>query len=94
MNLFSNKQRQHSTTCNKRAVDQAMVSLSNWRELTVIDESASKPKVVARIPTLHFGIIIFVIAAILTVYIGQTHRSQDLLGEINTERRENVLYIL
>ncbi len=55
-----------------------------------MDESASKPKVIARIPTLHFALIIFLLAGILTMYIGQIHRSQDLLDQINTQRRENV----
>ncbi len=87
MKLFSNSS---VATRKKHAVNQAMLSLSNWRELTVIDESAVKPNVIARIPTLHFGLIIFIIAGILTIYIGQIHRSQDLLGQINTERRENV----
>jgi len=90
MEWFSKNKRSNTTTRNERAVDQAMLSLSNWRELTIIDQSAAKPSVIARIPTLHFGLIIFIVAAILTIYIGQVHRSQDLLGEINTERRENI----
>ena len=67
-----------------------MRMVRNWQELTVIDESAQKPKIIARIPTLHFGLIIFLLAGILTFYIGHIHRSQDLLGEINRQRRENV----
>ncbi|MCY4158577.1 MAG: hypothetical protein OXE92_05125 [Bacteroidetes bacterium] len=77
-------------TRRKRAVDQAMRTMRNWQELTVIDEYAAKPKVIARIPTLHFGLIIFILAGILTAYIGHIHRSQDLLTEINTQRRENI----
>ena len=78
------------STRKRRAVDQAMGAIRNWQELTVVDESAAKPKVIARIPTLHFGLIIFIIAGILTFYIGHIHRSQDLLGAINHQRRENV----
>ena len=79
-----------SKTRKKRAVRHAMLSMNNWQELTVIDESMSKPKVIARIPTLDFALIIFILAGILTLYIGQVHRSQDLLDQINTQRRENV----
>jgi len=78
------------STRRKHAVNQAMQTLRNWQELTVVDESASKPKIIARIPTLHFALIIFILAGILTAYIGHVHRSQDLLGEINIQRRENI----
>lgn len=76
-------QRQH-------AVSRAIVTVRNWGQLTVMDESSPKPKIVARISTLQFGLIISVIAGILTLYIGQVHQSRELLGQISSERRENV----
>jgi len=90
MKLTDKYRHPHSASRKKRAVRRAMLSMNNWQELTVMDESASKPKVIARIPTLHFAVIIFILSGILTLYIGQIHRSQDLLDQINTQRRENV----
>ncbi len=74
----------------RQAVDRAMMTFRSWQQLTVIDETAPKSRVIARIPTLHFGMVIFFIAGVLTIYIGHTHRTQDLLGEISIQRRENV----
>lgn len=85
------KYRPPSQTARKqRAVDRAMFSVRNWQELKIIDESTPEPKVVARVSTLQFGLIIFILAGVLTGYIGHIHTSQDLLGEINLQRRENV----
>lgn len=67
-----------------------MGALRNWQEFTVMDEAAAKPKVIARISTLRFGLVIFIIAGLLTLYIGHVHSSQDLLAELNTLNRENV----
>ncbi len=78
----SNRQRQ--------VVDRAMMSFRSWQRLTVIDETTPKTRVIARIPTLYFGMVIFFIAGVLTIYIGHIHRTQDLLGEISIQRRENV----
>lgn len=74
----------------QHAVSRAIVTVRNWRQLTVMDESSPKPKVVARISTLQFGLIIFIIAGILTLYIGHVHQSRELLGQISVQQRENV----
>ena len=81
---------QRQATRTQHAVDRAMGALRNWQEFAVIDEAAPKPKVIARISTLRFGLVIFIIAGILTLYIGHVHTSQDLLAELNTLNRENV----
>ncbi|MCY3628703.1 MAG: hypothetical protein OXG94_01680 [Bacteroidetes bacterium] len=80
----------NQATRRQRAVEQAMTTVRSWQELTIIDESTPERKVIARISTLQFGLIIFLLAGILTGYIGHIHTSQDLLAEINTQRRENV----
>ncbi len=80
----------NQTTRRQRAVEQAVTTVRGWQELTIIDESTPERKVIARISTLQFGLIIFLLAGILTGYIGHIHTSQDLLAEINTQRRENV----
>ncbi len=67
-----------------------MTTIRSWQELTIIDEFTPERKVIARVSTLQFGIIIFLLAGILTVYIGHIHTSQDLLAEINSQRKENV----
>ena len=74
----------------RRAVERAVHTVRGWQELTVIDEISPKPRVLARISTLRFGLMVFAIAAAFTVYIGHVYQSQDLLDEINIQRRENV----
>lgn len=87
---FSNQGPRDRTPRTQRAVEGAMRTVRGWQELTVIDEISPKPRVLARISTLRFGLTVFAIAAAFTIYIGHVYQSQDLLNEINIQRRENV----
>ncbi len=87
---FSNPGPRDWTPRTRHAVDRAMRTVRGWQELTVIDEISPKPRVLARISTLRFGLVVFAIAAAFTIYIGHVYQSQDLLDEINLQRQENV----
>lgn len=77
-------------TRRKHAIKDAVRTVQNWQEISVIDESTPERRVIARISSLQFGLIILVLASILTGYIGHIHTSQDLLKAINVQRRENI----
>ena len=87
---FSDPGPRDRTPRTRRAVNRAMHTVRGWQELTVIDEVSPKPRVLARISTLRFGLMVFAIAAAFTIYIGHVYQSQDLLDEINIQSRENV----
>ena len=87
---FRNTGPSDRTPRTRGAVEGAMHTVRSWQELTVIDEISPKPRVLARISTLRFGLMVFAIAGVLTIYIGHVYQSQDLLDEINIQRRENV----
>lgn len=87
---FSNPGPRDGTPRTRHAVDRAVRTVRGWQELTVIDEISPKPRVLARISTLRFGLVVFAIAAAFTIYIGHVYQSQDLLDEINLQRQENV----
>ena len=73
-----------------QAVTRAMHSLRNWREMVIVDETAKEPSIVARVSTVRFAVMVFVIAGLITFYIGHVYKSQDLLNELQVERRENL----
>ncbi len=87
---FSNPGPRDRTPRTRRAVDRAMRTVRGWQELTVIDEISPKPRVLARISTLRFSLVVFAIAAAFTIYIGHVYQSQDLLDEMNLQQQENV----
>ncbi len=67
-----------------------MRSLSRWRELMIMDESAKEPGTIIRISTARFAVVVFVIAGLLTLYIGHVYTTQDLLNELQEVRRANL----
>ena len=79
-----------SRTPARRSFAGAMRSVSRWREMVIVDETAKEPSVVARVSTWKFAVLVFAIAGAMTIYIGHVYNSQDLLEELQAERRENL----
>lgn len=77
-------------TTRRRAITGAVRSLGSWREMVIIDETAKEPSVVARVSTWRFAVMVFAIAGAMTIYIGHVYKSQDLLNDLQAERRENL----
>jgi len=77
-------------TAGHRRFAGAMRSASRWREMVIVDETAKEPSVVARVATWKFALLVFAIAGAMTIYIGHVYNSQDLLDDLQAERRENL----
>lgn len=68
--------------------------LPGWKELTTRNErTASRPRTATRIDqvsTVRFGLLLLVLAAGITLYVGHVQATQDLLAEVQQTRRENL----
>jgi hypothetical protein len=66
--------------------------LPNWKDLSTGNERALTPKGVrvASVSTLRFGVMMLVLAGLFTAYVGHVNATQDVLAEMQFERRENL----
>lgn len=67
--------------------------LPAWKDLS--GDNAREPvrKGVVRlapVSTLRFGLLMLVVAALFTAYVGHVHATQEVLAEVQQERRENL----
>lgn len=61
------------------------LSGGNARELNRKDGIQLAP-----ITTLRFGLLMLAVAALFTAYVGHVHATQEVLAEVQQERRENL----
>ncbi len=69
-------------------------TLPGWKDLSGSNErrqAGSRPgSFLERISTTRFALLIVSLAALFTLYVGHVHATQDLLVEVQQERRENL----
>lgn len=67
--------------------------LPGWEDLSAQNErrkmQSQAEGLLARVTTLQFGLIVAVLAAGITLYIGHVHATQDLLNRVQEARTQN-----
>jgi hypothetical protein len=67
--------------------------LSAWKDLSSGNAREIAPRSgirVAPVTTLRFGVIMLVLAGLFTAYVGHVNATQDVLAQVQQERRENL----
>jgi hypothetical protein len=69
-------------------------TLPGWNELATDNQRRSRGdkgnSFLEKISTKRFALLIVVTAILCTLYVGHVHATQDLLAELQRERRENL----
>ncbi len=69
-------------------------TLPGWQDLTDSNErergGSRAGSFLERISTTRFTLLIVGLAVLFTLYVGHVHATQDLLAEVQQERRENL----
>lgn len=77
-----------------RARRSASTGLPGWKDLKGANRRVRGGKqggsFLERISTTRFALVIVGLAVLFTLYVGHVHATQDLLAEVQQERRENL----